>query len=81
MTMKEKLIAFKGYGISYAKVAEMAGVNKSTVQKWMRGERETISPETENALQVGLVNILDGLNEIVYETTTSPYEYDPIVLD
>ena len=81
MTTKEKVKAFIDCGISQAKIAEMAQINRSTLTKWLNGERNNISDETKEALEIALATIADRLNVAVYGETASPFKYDDIVLD
>lgn len=81
MTTKEKIKKFNECGISQSKIADMAQISKSTLCKWMNGDRENISEETQSAIEVALANIADTLNSVVYGETESNFKYDDIVLD
>lgn len=81
MTTKEKVLVFMECGISQAKIADMAQINRTTLSKWISGQRDNISDETVNALEVAMATMADRLNEAVYGETASPFQYDDIVLD
>ncbi len=81
MTTKEKVLVFMDCGISQAKIADMAQINRSTLSKWVSGQRDNINDETKEALEVALATMADRLNEAVYGETASPFQYDDIVLD
>ena len=81
MTTKEKVLVFMECGISQAKIADMAQINRSTLSKWVSGQRDNINDETKEALEVALATMADRLNEAVYGETASPFQYDDIVLD
>lgn len=81
MTTKEKVNTFIDCGISQAKIAEMAQINRSTLTKWLNGERSNINDETKEAIEVALATIADKLNVAVYGETASPFKYDDIILE
>lgn len=81
MTTKDKVKIFMECGISQAKIADMAQINRSTLSKWVSGERDNIADDTINAVEVALATIADKINEAVYGETASTIEYDDIVLD
>lgn len=81
MTTKEKVLVFMECGISQAKIADMAQINRTTLSKWISGQRDNISDETVNALEVAMATMADRLNEAVYGETASPFQYDDIILD
>ena len=81
MTTKDKVKVFMDCGFSQKRLAEMAQIDKSTISKWVSGQRENISNETENALEVAMAEVADRINEAVYGETASPFQYDDIVLD
>ena len=81
MNTKEKIKIFMECGISQAKIADMAQIDRSTLSKWISGQRDNINDATKEALEVAMANIVDRLSEAVYGETKSPFVYDDIVLD
>lgn len=81
MTTKEKVKVFVECGIPQTKIADIAQIDRSTLSKWYRGDRENISAETETQIEVALASIVDMLNNAVYGESGSPFEIDEIILD
>lgn len=61
MTTKEKLAVFVENGVSIAKIAEMAGFNKSTVCRWLNGTRQSVREDTEDRIENALAEIASTL--------------------
>lgn len=81
MTTQEKVKVFVEYGFSQTKIAEMAGINKSTLGKWVRGDRLTISEDSRQSIEAALMEITDNISNAVYGEAADPIEYDEIELD
>lgn len=82
METKNKIRVFIDCGITMSKIAEMAGINKSTLIKWMNGDRDNISEASQIAIDAALLEIADKIHAAVYEDEPeSGYKYDDIVLD
>lgn len=81
MDTKKKIQLFNECGISISKIAEQAGISKTTISKWMNGTRPNITAETEEAIEEALMTIADNLNEVVYGNTKNGFQYDEIVLE
>lgn len=65
MTTKEKLAVFVENGVSIAKIAEMAGFNKSTVCRWLKGTRPAVREETEKRIESALEEISKNILEVM----------------
>jgi transcriptional regulator with XRE-family HTH domain len=81
MNTRDKVRMFVECGISQTKIADIAGINKSTLTKYMNGTRETITDETQAALDAALYDIANRLYNAVNEGETSGFKYDDIQLD
>ena len=81
MTTKEKINVFIECGISQTKIAELAGINKSTLSKWMNGTRDNIGEETQAALDAALYDIANRLYNAVNNEALSGFKYDDIEVE
>lgn len=81
MTTQEKINVFVECGISQTRIAELAGINKSTLTKWMNGTRENIGEETQAALDAALFDIANRLYKAVNNEASSGFQYDDIELE
>lgn len=80
MTTKDKVKVFVECGISQRRIAEMAGIDKTTIGKWLKGTRGHIGENTQTAIEAALMDIAERLYNTVYETTSN-IQYDDIKLD
>ena len=82
MDMKSKVKVFIDCGFTMSAIASAAGINKSTLIKWMNGERNNISEASQMALDAAFMDIADKIHAAVYdEETEKTYQYDDIVLN
>ena len=82
MDMKSKVKVFIDCGFTMSAIANAAGISKSTLIKWMNGERNNISEASQMALDAAFMDIADKIHAAVYdEETEKTYQYDDIVLN
>ena len=78
--LKEKIQRFKDNGITPAFIARRAGISKTTIMKWLNGERDNISDDTRDKIEDAMLDIVLALTNIVYEdgepAGAIKYEYD-----
>lgn len=80
--MKSKVRVFIDCGFTMSAIANAAGISKSTLIKWMNGDRENISDASQVALDAAFMDIADKIHAAVYdEEPENSYKYDDIVLD
>lgn len=83
MDMRNKVKVFLDCGFTMSAIANAAGISKSTLIKWMNGDRENISEASQMALDVAFMDIADKIHAAVYEDepTDKGFKYDDIVLE
>ena len=62
--LKEKIQRFKDNGITPAFIARRAGISKTTIMKWLNGERDNISDDTRDKIEDAMLDIVTALTEI-----------------
>lgn len=77
MTTREKLSLFVENGVSIVHIANLAGLNKATVSRWLKGTRETVREDTEDRIENALAEIATTL----YNTISGIKYDDDIILD
>lgn len=75
MTLKNKIEAFRKYGITPAHIAREAGISRTTLGKWLDGSRPDMTVLTQEKIENAMRDIVDKLNDVVY---AQPFkeEYD-----
>ena len=64
MKVKEQLQFFSDHGVSVSYIARRMGVEPSTLNKWLRGEKG-ITHKNENLLFLTLKKMLEELSSIL----------------
>lgn len=63
MTLREQIDIFKKYGITPARIAREAGIDRTSLGKWVNGSRPDMTDETRDKVEAAMRDIAHELNE------------------
>lgn len=77
LTLRDKIEAFRKYGITPAHIAREAGISRTTLGKWLDGSRPDMTVLTREKIENAMRDIVDELNDVVYaQPIEGEYEDD-----